>query len=130
MLVALWWPAHAAHGVARRWFRDHGRGGWATCPMTQSGFVRTISNPSFSRDAATPEEAVAILQMNLAGPAHCFWPMDLPLAEALSLSGVKLRGHRQLTDLYLLGLAAKHGARLVTLDRALGGLNKDVILLG
>lgn len=129
LLMALWWPAHAAHEEARRWFRRYSAAGWATCPLTQAGFVRLASNRSFSRDAAPPAEAVRIMRMNLADAAHRFWPMDLTFAEAVELSGVELEGHRQVTDLYLIGLAVKHKGRLVTFDKALGKLSKHVTVI-
>ena len=129
VLMALWWPAHAANAEARRWFRRHSREGWATCPLTQAGFVRLASNASFSRDAMAPADALRIMKMNLEDPAHRFWPMSLELAEAVDLSGAKLEGHRQVTDLYLIGLAVKHKGRLVTFDRALGKLSKVVTVI-
>ena len=45
-LVALAWDSHVHHG--RRCgpgSSQTGRNGWATCPMTESGFVRVSANP-------------------------------------------------------------------------------------
>lgn len=82
------------------------------------GFARVVSNPAFSRDAVTPREALAVLSANTRAPDHVFWPDALPVEEAVGFAGLRLAGHRQLTDAYLLGLAIRHGGRLATLDRA------------
>jgi len=119
VLVALAWPAHDSHGVARQWFARNSRQGWATCPFTQAAFVRIVSNPSFSRDAVTPREAVQLLVENMRHPAHEFWPDEIPLPQALEPFHARVVGHRQITDAYLLGLAMRKRARLVTLDRAI-----------
>jgi toxin-antitoxin system PIN domain toxin len=44
-LVALAWDSHVHHAAMRTWFAANSAGGWATCPMTESGFVRVSSNP-------------------------------------------------------------------------------------
>jgi len=128
-LVALFWEGHTAHDVARRWFHKQGEAEWATCALTQCGFVRIVSNRAFSRDAVTPAQALAQLEMNLAQPGHKFWPMNLGAAEAIKLSGIAVEGHQQVTDLYLIGLAVKHGGRLVTFDKALKRAGKHVVVL-
>ena len=59
LLIALLWPSHdATRALALRWFTRHRAKGWATCPLTQAGFVRIVSNPAFSRDAVQPREAI------------------------------------------------------------------------
>jgi toxin-antitoxin system PIN domain toxin len=122
MLVALLWPSHAQHDLALKWFTRHRGKGWGTCPITQAGFVRIVSNPAFSRDAVTPRDAVAVLSANTAANDHLFLPNDLPVAEAVAFAGIKLVGHQQLTDAYLLGLALGRGCRLATLDQRISVL--------
>lgn len=122
MLVALLWPSHAQHNLALKWFTRHRTRGWATCPITQAGFVRIVSNPAFSRDAVTPRDAVAVLAANTAATDHSFWPDDLPMAEGVAFAGIKLVGHQQVTDAYLLGLALRRGCRLATLDQRTSAL--------
>lgn len=119
VLIALAWPWHEAHARTRSWFADHAAKGWATCPMTEAGFVRIVSNPSFSLQAVTPKEALRGLEISLLDPAHRFWPDDIPLATALAESGSRLAGHQQITDAYLLALAMHHKGKLATLDRQL-----------
>ena len=122
VLIALLWPSHAEHEVAARWFRRHRSAGWASCPLTQSGFVRIVSNPAFSRDAVTPHEASALLAANTAADDHLFWPDDQPFADAAAFAGMRLVGHQQVTDAYLLGMAIRRGGVLVTLDKGIAAL--------
>ena len=116
VLVALFWPAHEHHEQAQSWFAKKSRSGWATTPITQAGFVRIVSNPSFSRDAVTPAEAVQYLGSNLQHRHHQFWPDAVSLPEALQPLLPRLFGHRQVTDAYLLGIAASNRGKLATLD--------------
>jgi hypothetical protein len=122
LLIALFWPMHQQHDLAAKWFARHRGKGWATCPMTQSGFVRIVTNPAFSRDAVRPLEAIQILSANTAAKDHQFWPDELPLASAVAFAGVRLVGHQQVTDAYLLGLAISRGGILATLDKRIVAL--------
>ena len=117
LLIALLWPSHERHDLALKWFSRHRVKGWATCPITQAGFVRIVSNPAFSRDAVQPREAIHVLTANTAAKDHTFWPDETPLAEAVAFAGVRLMGHQQVTDAYLLGLAIRRGGMLATLDQ-------------
>ena len=74
VLVALAWPNHIFHKAAREWFSSVHQAGWATCPITQSGFVRVSSNPRVIPEARSPAEAiglknVAVIRMSV----HGFW---------------------------------------------------------
>lgn len=120
-LVALLWPAHVHHAAAQDWFARRARGGWATTPITQAGFVRIVSNPAFSPDAVPPAAALRLLAANLEHNAHRFWPAALDLAAALARFSERLVGHRQVTDAYLLALALHYRGRLATLD---GGIRE------
>lgn len=121
MLLALAWPSHIHHGVAHRWFAANQTAGWATCPMTQCAFVRISSNPRFTEDAEDPIQAAALLEKVVALKHHEFWADDLPFT-AGAIPKSLLVGHQQITDAYLLGLAAHHGGRLVTLDQGVSAL--------
>jgi len=52
---------------------------------------------------------------------HVFWPDDIRLLDQQSPTGL-LVGQRQVTDAYLLGLAIRHGGRLVTLATGVAAL--------
>ncbi|MGQ0736897.1 MAG: TA system VapC family ribonuclease toxin [Acidobacteriota bacterium] len=122
VLIALLWPSHARHEVAIKWFVRHRQQRWATCPLTESGFVRIVSNPAFSRDAVTPREAVGLLAANTRADDHVFWAVDIPFGTAAEAAGTRLVGHQQVTDTYLLALAMKRGGVLATLDLGLAAL--------
>jgi toxin-antitoxin system PIN domain toxin len=122
VLIALFWSDHAAHDSAQEWFARKARTGWATCPFTQAGFVRIISNPSFSSHAVTPQEATRLLVANLNHPGHRFWKDELTLAEGLHRFQSKLKGHQQVGDAYLLGLAVHQRGKLATFDKKIGDL--------
>jgi hypothetical protein len=123
VLIALLWPAHEHFDAAHEWFAPRGgRVRWATCPLTQLAFVRIVSNPAFSPDALAPADALGLLERNLAHPAHEFWPDAIGLMEAVGPLAPRLQGHRQLSDVYLLGLALKHRGTLASFDGGLRAL--------
>jgi toxin-antitoxin system PIN domain toxin len=122
ILTALLWPAHEHHEAAHRWFGARPKSRWATCAITELGLIRLISNPSFSRDALSPADALILLSSNLAHENHEFWVEDLSVAEALQDVPRKLQGHKQVTDAYLLALASHHHGMLATFDRGIDAL--------
>jgi uncharacterized protein len=122
VLIAMAWPTHRAHEKVQDWFSSHARAGWATCPLTQTAFVRVLSNPTFSPDALTPRDALALLQANLSHPTHNFWPDHLSLIQALELFTGRLTGYQQITDAYLLGLAMHKHGKLATMDHSIVAL--------
>ena len=122
VLVALAWPNHIHHHAAHDWYRAHAPLGWATCPLTQSGFVRVSSNRQVIPEAATPHESLLLLRRIVAQPHHRFWIDDTSLASSRFLAPERLQAHHQVTDAHLLALALRHKGRLVTFDSAVGGL--------
>ncbi len=122
LLIALAWPSHVHHSLAHAWFAGHSSEGWATCPFTQCGFVRLSSNPRIIPEAASPVEALSLLQRIVQLEHHVFWPDHLDLCTASEIPVQLLVGHRQVTDAYLLGLAISKGGRLATLDRGIASL--------
>lgn len=119
ILTALLWPTHEHHDAAHRWFGGRAKAAWATCSLTQLGFVRIVSNPAFSRDALSPREALALLDENVAHPAHEFWADRLQVPAAVKGMGTRLQGYKQRTDGYLLALATRRKGVLATFDRGL-----------
>ena len=116
LLVALAWPNHIHHAAALDWFRRNQAAGWATCPLTESGFVRVSSNSSVIPDPRSPREAVHLLRRIVALPHHVFWHDDVSMALSEFLQEIPFVGHRQVTDAHLLTLARQRGGRLATLD--------------
>lgn len=122
VLVALAWPNHVHHAAAHAWFDKVGRAGFATCPVTQSGFVRVSSNSRAIPDARSPREAREILQRITALPGHVFWADDVEIANSEHIAWERLGSPAQVTDAHLLALALHRGARLATFDRGLADL--------
>lgn len=122
VLLALAWPDHLHHRAAHAWFQEHQPLGWATCPLTQSGFVRISSNAKVFRYARAPGAAVELLRKIVAVPSHQFWVDDLQITSAPEFSALALVGHRQVTDAHLLSLARRRGGRLATFDRGVARL--------
>lgn len=118
-LVALFDPEHVHYSAVHEWFGGHRRMGWATCPLTENGLVRVISNPKYPGRGTTVEDAIQRLKRFRASGDHTYWPDSLSICDDGLLDLRHVRGHRQLTDIYLLALATKHQGRLVTFDRSI-----------
>jgi len=117
VLIALLDQGHLHHAVARDWLSRNIKQGWASCPLTQNGCIRILSQPAYP--GALPPAAVAErLAAATTTDWHEFWPDSLSLLDG----GVDWRhvfGSRQVTDVYLLALAVNRGGRLVTFDNAI-----------
>jgi len=122
VLMAISWPDNANHSAAQRWFRDHMKAGWATCPMTQAAFIRLSSNRSVTENALHPSAAITLLERNSQNDYHEFWSDNLTFTDAVAPFRGRIIGHQQITDAYLLGLAIRKKARLVTFDKAIAAL--------
>ena len=135
VLVALAWPNHIHHAAALAWFEEVGRVGFATCPVTQSGFIRVSSNRRAIPDARSPREARELLRRITALPGHVFWSDDVDISNNEHIAWEHLGTHAQVTDAHLLALAIRRGGRLATFDRGLVDLAPEgktncVLVLG
>ncbi len=122
LLIALAWPQHIHHAAAHDWFDTVGHSAWATCPITQLGFVRISSNPRIIAEAVAPREALQMLRRITALSGHLFWRDEVTPLETTVFNSVALVGHRQVTDAYLLALAQHHHGKLATLDGGIAEL--------
>ncbi len=127
-LIALAWDSHIHHARMRAWFVENSSRGWATCPLTESGFVRVSCNPKALPVAVGIDAARAVLSALRALDAHRFLADDVSLSDS---DVPAITGHRQVTDAHLLTLARRRGVRLVTFDAGVLALSKgrDVELL-
>jgi uncharacterized protein len=125
VLVPLLLDWHPDHNAALRWFDENANGGWATCAITQTAFVRLASNPSFTQRIIPPMQASALLAENLTHPHHRFWTDNIGIHEALSVFSKRISGHKQIPDAYLLALALHNKGHLVTFDKAIASLLPD-----
>lgn len=119
VLVALFDPDHVHHDLAHDWFADHRAEGWASCPLTQNGLVRVLSNPRYGSPASTLRTVRDAVSRFLSSKDHEFWPDDISFCDDASFNVTGMIGHRQITDVYLLGLAARRKGHLVTFDRSI-----------
>lgn len=116
VLVALLDPDHDGHGTAVQWLAGNLLPGWATCPLTQLGCLRVLSQATYPR-AFPLAQVAAGLHEATSHAAHAFWADDVPAVGQTPVDPTRVHGPAQLTDVYLLALAVRHGGRLVTLDR-------------
>jgi toxin-antitoxin system PIN domain toxin len=119
VLVALFDPDHVHHDLAHDWFADNRTAGWATCPITECGFVRVLANPAYGASVTRPADLLAGLRRFCASAHHLFWPDTVSLRDDKLFDMSRVGGHRQLTDIYLLGLAKTKRGRLATFDRTI-----------
>jgi uncharacterized protein len=119
VLVALFDPDHVHHELAHDWFADNVRFGWATCPLTENGFVRVLANPAYGSPVTRVADLLGRLRRFCTGGGHAFWPEALSIRDEAVFDPALVAGHRQLTDIYLLGLAHSRGGCLATFDRTI-----------
>ena len=116
VLVALLVPEHQHHDAAIEWFTADGNQAWATCAVTELGVIRVCAQlPGGPWQPETTADRLLLL--TAAGREYEFWPDATPpatMAEVRAATAAK-----QVTDRYLLGLARRHGGRVITFD---GGL--------
>jgi len=106
---------HAWHHRVGDWFRSQSIDALLSCPLTENGFLRIFSNPSYPSGPGNMAEAVATLRGFRSLPGHRFLADDISILSP----GIDLESATpsQLTDLYLLALAVRHNAKFITLDR-------------
>lgn len=118
VLLALFDSEHISHQRARAWLERERDSGWASCAITQNGFVRIITQPKYP-SSLTVAQAMGLLANATGTDHHEFWPCSVSLLDETAIDRRRLHGHRQITDAYLLALATAHGGRFVTFDNAI-----------
>jgi toxin-antitoxin system PIN domain toxin len=116
VLIALHDREHVQHERAALWLESNIAHGWASCPLTQNGCLRIMSQPGYS----SPQPLailIAMLQGSTGTAFHVLWSDDISLLDSQHFQHAHIHSHNQLTDLYLLALAVKHGGRLVSFDQ-------------
>lgn len=136
VLIALLDERHPAHHLCMAWYGTQ-QGGTAVCPLVENGAARIMASTAYAQDqpALRPGRLLQqIERMKQTADDMAFWPDAVSLADATRFDHSKIHGPRQLTDIYLLGLAVSQGAGLVTLDRniplgAVVGAQKTQLLI-
>lgn len=116
VLIALHDRDHVHHVRAATWFEANIEHGWASCPLTQNGCLRIMNQPGYSRSQPLGT-LMAMLQRSTSATVHETWFDDISILDAARFQHTHIHGHRQLTDLYLLGLAVKNNGRLASFDQ-------------
>jgi toxin-antitoxin system PIN domain toxin len=115
VLIALFDVEHVHHEAAHDWFADQRDHGWATCAITENGFLRVLTHPRALIEADRAA-VFASLRAFCASGHHEFWPDAVSLRDETLFDSSVTISHRQLTDVYLLGLATRMGGSLATFD--------------
>jgi len=115
-LIALFDPEHLHHRLALAWWSQNRESGWASCALTENGFVRVISSPGYPRPRSLAD-ALQVLSAQVAQPGHVFWHDNISITDPDVFDRNRILGPKQITDAFLLALAARNGGRLVTFDR-------------
>jgi toxin-antitoxin system PIN domain toxin len=119
LLIALCDPQHMHHELAHEWFAAKGRPSWATCPITENGFVRVVSHPGYPNSPGRASWTAGVLRAFCSDAGHRFWPDSVSLTDEALFRLSPVLSASQITDVYLLGVAVKHNGALATLDRSI-----------
>jgi uncharacterized protein len=129
ILIAVADADHVHHQRAKDFFVANQALGWATCPLTENGFVRILGSHSYPKGPGSSHLARCLLDMMCSQPGHEFWPDEISLR---TLGSLPISKH--LTDHYLLGLAIHRNGKLATMDKRIdasslpGGQNAYLII--
>jgi toxin-antitoxin system PIN domain toxin len=122
VLVALVVPEHEHHDIALAWYTSEANRSWATCAVTELGVIRVCAQ--LPGGGWLPERtADQLLLLTADGRPHEFWP-DASSPAVMAEVRTAQTG-KQITDRYLLGLARRHGGKLVTFDGGIAAIGGD-----
>jgi len=116
VLLALLDREHVHHEECREWFEQEVAHGWASCAITQNGCIRILSQSSYP-NPVSPRNAMHLLVSATSTPLHQFWHSEISILDESIFDQSRIHSPRQLTDVYLLGLAAHNRGRFVTFDQ-------------
>lgn len=116
VVIALLDVDHLMHAAAQRWLTHELHAGWASCPVTQNGVLRILSQPAYPNHRPVAEVAERLAEA-CSHPSHHFWSGGVCLISPAGVNWAQLLGHRQVTDAYLLAVAVAEGGRFVSFDQ-------------
>lgn len=117
-LLSLMDEDHVHHRRAQSWWGRNAEFGWASCALTQNGYVRISCQPRYANPQSV-HGALTRLARQVSDSDHQFWPDCISIADEQMFDHSRILGPNQITDVYLLGLAVENGGRLVTFDHGL-----------
>ena len=112
-------PRESAARFGARLVLAGGGQSFATCPITENGFLRIIGHPKYPNSPGPPSAVATSLVAIRELPGHHFWQDKISIADRALVDIAKLSNHARVTDSYLLALAATHGGKLASMDRKL-----------
>jgi hypothetical protein len=127
VLIALCDGDHPLRPATKAWFMEHAGRGWATCPLTENAVLRILGNSGYPGGPGSPAAVRPLLAALCALPGHVFWADDISMAAEPDLISLAGASSKELTDIYLLALAVRHGGWLCTLDH---GIRADSVAGG
>ncbi len=80
VLIALHDQTHQHHRQAVHWLALNQALGWASCPLTQNGALRIMSQPSYTQ-LRSLAVVIQSLQKSVETPNHQLWPDDISLLD-------------------------------------------------
>ena len=119
VLIALLDQDHVHHTLAQDWFRQRGISSWATCPITENGTIRILGHPRYPKGPGTPAAAAELLMGIRKVGGHNFWGDEISLLDRHQVRLEAIGTSAQVSDTYLLALAAHRQGVLATFDRRL-----------
>lgn len=108
-------PDPVSREPAIAWLARHAKEGWVACPLTHNGCVRIMSSPAYANPQPV-QTLVGRLAEACGEGIHQFWPDARSLLDPTVFDATRIHGPRQITDVYLLGLAVRHDGRFVTFN--------------
>jgi len=118
VLLAVLQPDHVHFERAQRWWKANEQYGWASCPLTQNGFVRILSKQSYPKPLPAAEAVIRLIEQT-ERTDHRFWTDNLSIADQTVFDATGILRPNQITDVYLLALAVKNDGRFATLDESI-----------
>lgn len=118
VLLALLDRDHVDHERARAWITQEIEQGWASCAITQNGFVRIISQARYP-SPVSPNHAINLLAQATHMQHHEFGPCTVSVLDCGVVDPARIHSSKQVTAAYLLALAVANRGRFVTFDQSI-----------
>ena len=122
VFLALLSENHVHHQLVTMWF-NAGQLQWATCLLTEAGFIRNATAPRVGQ--VTMVEATALLNGIKEHPGYTYLPITTDWRGLCGTFFSRIHGTKQVTDACLLGVAVQHRCTLATMDKAIVHLAGD-----
>lgn len=117
VLLALADASHSFHVPAWSWFQPRAKFGWATCPLTENALLRIMGQSTYPKGPGAPEQVLPFLHQMRRVRGHQFWPDEISFSDGQIFGSLRNLSSRQLTDVYLLGLARHRSEKFATFDQ-------------